>query len=150
MLRALLSTRPLQRDLGLLIVRVGFGATMLLRHGWDKITAGPEKWEQVGGAMANLGIHFAPPELWGFLAACAEAVASALIVLGLFFRPATLMLGFTMFVAAFHHLSMPAGAPNAGWAGAEMAILYLLAAIGLFFTGPGRVSMPLGRRPRTD
>jgi putative oxidoreductase len=148
MIRSLLSPGPVQRDLGLLIARLGFGLPMLLLHGWDKLVAGPEKWEAVGGGMAKLGITFAPT-VWGFLAACAESLAAGLIVLGLFFRPATLMLGFTMFVAAFHHLSLPADAKGAGFAGAELAILYLVASLALFFTGPGRIAIALGRRSPT-
>ncbi len=45
-------------DLGLLILRIGFGINMALFHGWAKISGGPERWEGIGGSMANLGITF--------------------------------------------------------------------------------------------
>jgi len=137
MLARLLSTRPIQLDVGLLVLRLGVGASMLVFHGWGKIVGGPDKWTGLGGTMSNLGIDFAPV-VWGFLAAFAEFVGSALLAVGFLFRPAAAMLAGTMIVAAMHHLSMPAGAPGAGWKGASHALELLAVYVTLLLTGPGR------------
>jgi putative oxidoreductase len=73
-------------DLGLLIIRVGLGILMI-KHGWPKITGGPEKWESLGNNMSMLGITFFPI-FWGLCAALAETVGGLLMGIGLFFRPA--------------------------------------------------------------
>jgi putative oxidoreductase len=132
-----LSIRPFDRDLGLLVLRLGIGLSMLLFHGWGKISAGPERWERLGAQMGNLGIHVAPT-LWGFLAACAESFGSLFLILGLFTRPAAALLALTMFVATTRHLSLPEGEPGAGWKGASHAIEFLTVYLTLILTGPGR------------
>ena len=126
-----------RRDVGLLIIRLVIGFTMAAFHGWGKITGGPERWERIGGAMANLGLDFAPV-FWGFMAGFAEFAASILIAVGLAFRPALLLLIVTMGVAAMRHLSLPADAEGAGWKGASHALELLAVYVGLWFTGPGR------------
>ena len=142
------SSEGVAKDFGLLLIRLGIGATMFLLHGYGKITAGPERWEGIGGAMGNLGIGFAPV-MWGFLAAFAESVGAILIVLGPLFRFATLMLAFNMFVAMTMHLNLPTDNPASGFAGAEKAMIFMIVFLGLFFTGPGRFAAKLttgGRR----
>lgn len=146
MLRRLLAATPIHRATGILVVRIGIGLSMLIFHGWDKLTGGPETWRRLGGAMANLGLDFAPV-MWGFLAATAESIGSALLVLGLLFRPAAAMLAFTMFVAAIRHLSIPAGEPGAGFSGASHALELLSVYVALLLTGPGRFT--LWPRPRS-
>lgn len=139
------SGRPLNRDLGLLLVRLGVGISMLAFHGYGKITGGPESWERIGSNMENLGLAFAPA-FWGFMAAFSEFFGSVLVILGLFFRPATLMLAVTMLVAMTRHLSLPEGEPGSGWRGASHALELLAVYAMLFFTGPGRFSLA-GFRP---
>ena len=75
---------------GLLLLRVGIGVSIFF-HGLPKITGGPETWTAIGGTMSNLGINFAPT-FWGFMAAFAETIGGILFALGLFFRPAALLL----------------------------------------------------------
>jgi len=135
--RKLFSTSPVNRDLGLLVIRLVVGASMLLFHGHAKLAGGPDLWKGVGSHMANLGVTFFP-EMWGFFAALAESVGSVLLALGLLFRPAAAILAFTMLVAVARHLSLPAGEPAAGWKGASHALELLAVYVGLFLTGPGR------------
>jgi putative oxidoreductase len=127
-------------DVALLVLRVGIGASMLLFHGWGKITGGPERWEAVGGAMGNLGLDFLPT-FWGFLAAFSESIGSLLLALGLLFRPSAVLLAGTMAVASISHLSRPAGAPGAGFAGASHALELLCVFVALALVGPGRYSL---------
>jgi len=139
-LRRLFSSDAISVDFGLLVARVGIGLSMLLFHGWGKITGGPETWARVGGNMENLGITVYPV-VWGFLAAFAESVCSSLLILGVLFRPAAFLLAFTMMVAATRHLSLPADSPASGWSGASHALEIMSIAICFLFTGPGRFSL---------
>lgn len=137
LVHAVLSTSPIRRDLGLLIVRLGVGLSMAIFHGWGKISGGPELWTRVGGSMGNLGLSFLPT-MWGFLAALSEFGCSILLVLGILFRPAAAMLAFTMFVAVNVHLHMPADAQNAGWSGASHALELGSVYLALLLAGPGK------------
>ena len=141
-----LSNRAIDRDAGLLILRLGIGASMMLFHGWGKITGGPERWSGLGKHMGQLGIEFAPA-FWGFAAAFSEFFGSILIVLGLFFRPAAGLLAFTMLVAMLRHLNLPAGESGAGWKGASHALEFFVVYVALIYTGGGplRVQVPLGQ-----
>ena len=89
--------------IGWLIFRIGIGISILL-HGIPKLTGGVEMWTYIGGSMSLFGITFAPA-FWGFMAAVAESVGGLLFALGLFFRPAALMLAGTMMVALATHLA---------------------------------------------
>lgn len=143
-MRKALSNRPVHVDFGILLIRVGIGGLMFWLHGWDKLSSGTEMWSRVGGAMGNFGIHFAPT-FWGFMAAFSESICAVLIALGLLFRPATLLLGFTMFVAGIVHLNMPPDSPRGGWTGASHAFELMIVCVGLFFAGAGRFSVKLER-----
>lgn len=143
---AVVSSRPISTDVGLLVLRVGVGMSMFLFHGLGKLAGGQETWAKVGGAMSVFGIDFAPV-FWGFMAALSESVCALLLVIGLATRPAAALMAITMMVAAATHLARPEGAPGAGWNGASHALEFLFVSICLFFAGPGRYSVAalLGR-----
>ena len=121
-------------NFGLLFIRLGLGISMAL-HGWPKITGGLDKWEQIGGVMKTFGIEFMPG-LWGFMAGFAEFGCGILLMAGLLFAPACLMLAFTMFVATMMHV-------NAGdsFISYSHALELLIVFIGLIITGPGKFSL---------
>lgn len=121
------------RDLGLLILRIGFGIGFLYFHGWAKIVGGTERWTGLGGAMEQLGVGFGHT-FFGFMAAFAEAIGGILIAAGLFFRPASLLLAFTMFVAWFGHVVTGEGSP-------AHPFKYMWIAAGLALIGAGRYSL---------
>jgi len=132
---ALLSSLGKYRDTGLLILRVGLGLSFLLLHGYPKLVGGPEMWKAVGSAMTNVGIDFYPA-FWGFIAGLAEALGGLFILLGLFFRPTSIFLSFTMLVAALNHL-----ASGDGMAGASHPLEMMVVFIGLILIGPGKYSV---------
>ena len=119
-----------QRDLGLLLLRVGIGA-MFVFHGWPKMSGGPATWESLGHATEALGIAFAPT-FWGFMAAFAELGGGLLLATGIAFRPACALLLATMIVASTRHLAQGDGLGKASHA-IEAAILFL----SLLLIGPG-------------
>jgi len=122
------------REPGLLIMRVGLGI-MFIVHGWPKLIGGPELWTGLGGAMANLGITFAPA-FWGLMAGVAEFGGGICLILGLAFRPACILLAFTMGVAATHHLANGDGIGRASHA-IEACVVFA----SLILIGPGKYSV---------
>lgn len=120
-------------NIGLLVLRIGIGISIFF-HGLPKITGGPETWTAIGGSMSNLGINFAPT-FWGFMAAFSETIGGILFALGLFFRPATLLLIGTMVMAMIVHLSQGDDFMKYGHA-LDLLIVFVAALL----TGPGKYS----------
>ena len=141
---AVTTERDAQRwvDIGLLVLRLGFGIGFLFFHGWGKITGGAERWTGVGGAVENLGIGFGHT-YFGFIGSIAESVGGLLIALGFLFRPAALLLAGTMFVAWVMHVTTGQGTP-------AHAFKNFWVALGLALIGPGRYSVDhwLAKRKR--
>lgn len=120
-------------DVGLLVLRLGFGLGFIYFHGWAKLTGGPERWAGVGGSMEHVGIGFGHP-FFGFLGAFAESVGGLLIAVGFLFRPAVLLVAGTMFVAWVMHITTGNGTP-------AHAFKNMWVALGLSLIGPGRYSI---------
>lgn len=121
-------------DLGLLILRIGIGISFMF-HGLPKLLAGPDMWEQLGGALGLIGINFAPT-LMGLIAALSEFVGGFLLVIGLFTRTASFFMFNTLVVATIMHLKM--GDPFNKYSHAlELAILFL----SLIFIGAGKFAL---------
>jgi len=122
------------QDEGLLFLRVGIGV-MFMCHGFPKLTAGPELWTKLGGALSYMGIYFAPTFM-GLVAAISEFGGGLLLVLGLFTRPACFFLFCTMVVATTMHVK--SGDPFVKYSHAfEAAILFF----SLLLIGPGKLSL---------
>jgi len=130
-------------DLAIFLLRVGFGFSMLIFHGYGKLIGGPERWAKVGGSLQTFGIDFYPV-FWGFMAAFAEFFCSAFIIMGIFFIPATFLLSVNMIVAVLFHLYLPEESPAAGWQGASHAIEYLFVYVVLMISGSGKYRINLG------
>jgi len=122
-------------DFGLLVIRIVLGFSYVIVHGGQKLIAGPTLWNKIGSSVGTLGINFAFTE-WGFLAMCAEFFGGLLIMFGLFFRPATVFIIFTMFIAAYSTFAKGASIGTLAYP-IELGITIL----GLFFTGPGKYSL---------
>ena len=125
------------KDIGLLLIRLGIGASMLIFHGNAKIMSGPESWAKLGGNMTIIGVTFLPA-FWGFMAAFSEVVASLFIMLGILFRPAAALLAFTMLIAVLTHMNLSSLVFSPDWEDASHAIEFLSIYTGLLFIGPGR------------
>ena len=126
--------RSTSLNVALLVLRIGIGISFVFVYGYEKIFAGPENWAQLGSNMAVLGITFWPV-VWGFMAAFAEFAGGILLMLGLAFRPALVILSGTMIVAAIGHtLGDIGGGP---WHATEMLTVF----IALLITGPGAYSL---------
>jgi len=131
----------MNRDIGLLILRVGIGASFMV-HGFPKLAGGADKWARLGKAMEVFGVDFAPV-FWGFMAAFSEFGGGLLLALGLVFRPACGLLLSTMVVAAAMHIDRGDGFVKASHA-IESGVVFL----SLWMIGPGRHILRLPRPGR--
>ncbi|HEY6907546.1 MAG TPA: DoxX family protein [Ignavibacteriaceae bacterium] len=122
-------------DFGLLVIRLVLGLSYVIAHGGVKLFAGPATWTKVGSAVSLFGINFMFTA-WGLLAACSEFFGGILILLGLFFRPASVFIIITMLVAANQGLNTGKSLSSIVYP-LELGITIL----GLFFTGPGKYSL---------
>jgi putative oxidoreductase len=115
-------------DIGLLVIRVGFSCTMI-PHGWMKY----QNFDKLSTAFLDpFGIGMKASLI---LAIFAEVVCSVLVILGLATRLALTQLIGTMVVAFFIvHANDPMQKK-------ELALVYLMAYVGLFIAGPGRLSI---------
>src|SRR5690606_7760224 len=127
--------RNSKTDIGLLIIRVVIGTTMIAFHGIPKLMGGVEGWTKIGQSMQTIGINFLPT-MWGFSAGFTETVGSFLLILGLWTRLASWLLAFTMLIAVVVHLSK-----GDCLSGASHAIEFLSVYVAFAIMRPGRLSV---------
>ncbi|WP_371379090.1 DoxX family protein [Sporomusa aerivorans] len=127
-------TMKAYQNVGLLIFRLGLGG-MFMWHGFPKIFGGIEKWTALGKTMGTFGIDFAPA-FWGFMSGFAEFFGGLLIVLGLFYRLACLMLVFNLGVAFISQM-----ADGKGLMKASQSLEDGFSFLGALFVGPGKYSL---------
>ena len=118
------------KDVGLLVLRVWLGLSMLLLHGWGKVE---NHGQLVQGFPDPLGVGTA---LSVNLVVFAEVLCALLLVVGLAARFALVPLIVTMAVAFF----VIHGGVLMGEGNGEMAFIYLAGFVALFIAGPGRYS----------
>lgn len=129
-------------DWGLLLLRLGFAALLIGLHGWARLIRAfnlvvhGTAWTFVG-LVERLGFPF--PTVFAVLSALSESVAVLFVALGLFARPAAAIVTFNMAVAFYNEAGK--GDPY------EVPALYLLIAVVLVVTGPGRLALTWPRRP---
>ena len=131
---AIFSSLSRYQSTGLLILRLGIGAMMIV-HGYPKLFGGTAMWTKLGASVRPFGLHDFPA-FWGFMAAFAETVGGLLFLVGFIFRPACLLLLITMSVASAQHLRTGDGLGGASHA-IELAVLFLA----MFIIGPGKYSI---------
>lgn len=86
-------------DFAILLLRAFIGPCLMV-HGLGKLgIVGPGNMQGFEGWLGSLGVPF--PAVQARIAMLAELVGGALIVLGLFYRPAVLLCSVTLLVAAF-------------------------------------------------
>lgn len=133
-------------DLALAVMRVSLATFMVVGHGWGKLYQSTVTGVHVGppqgfvDAVASMG--FPVPVLFAWLATLAETLVAVLLGLGLFTRPAALILVFNMGVAAFvAHGGDPWFMTGQGTRAKEMAMLYLLPFLLFMVIGAGNLSL---------
>lgn len=137
MLGRLLNARfvPTSTDAGLLLLRIGTGVILFMRHGWEKVSI-----------LSLTNPHFPDPLHIGhntswILALLGDGILSLLLVIGVGTRWIALYSFVVIFVAwAFvHHFTFLGKTPGADHG--ELIALYLSAFLALMVTGAGRYSI---------
>ena len=131
-LRALIfDPAPATTGVGLLLLRVWLGATMLVYHGWTKLA----NFDALSTRFPD-ALHLGSPTASLALSTFAEFGCAALLVVGVATRPAAFVLIVNMAVAfvAGHGMSLT------GATSGELAFVYLAGFIALLFTGAGPYS----------
>lgn len=127
-MKKLFNSKPISADMGLLILRIVFGLSMMT-HGWGKLMGFSEK---AAGFYDPFGIG---GEASLALVIFAEFFCSLLLVLGVYARIVLIPLIITMLVVVFaKHIGDPFGKMEKG-------VLYLGVYITLFLTGSGKYSI---------
>ena len=118
------------KNIGLLVLRVWLGLSMLLLHGWGKVGNHAQLSQ---GFPDPLGVG---PAMSVNLVIFSEVLCAVLLVAGLAARFALVPLIVTMAVAFF----AVHGGRLLGEGNGEMAFIYLAGFVALFIAGPGRYS----------
>lgn len=126
-------TWPTAFDWGLLCLRVWFGVSLFLKHGWEK----PTNFAQMAQHFPD-PIHIGPvPSL--LFALASDAICSILVLLGLGTRWAALWIFVNIFTAwsLVHHFQFLGRGPGGG----EAIVLYLGCFLAIAIMGPGHLSL---------
>ncbi|MBR5998792.1 MAG: DoxX family protein [Deltaproteobacteria bacterium] len=134
-----LASGEFYRDLGLLLLRVGIGVSVLaFHHGYDNLVGGPEVWEKIGKGIVDLfGLNI-PPLFPGVAVVIIVFLGTLLLILGALFRPVVLLLALVAGLSAFQQLNPAAGLASLNWTAASHALEMTVVFLALFFTGAGR------------
>lgn len=121
-------------DLGRLLLRLTLGILMLL-HGIAKIVGGPA---HILGLVGKLGL---PPAL-GYLVFVGEVLAPLLLIIGVWTRPAALVVAINMIVAVVlvHTAELTQLGRTGGWA-LELQGFFFFTALAVALLGAGRYSL---------
>ncbi|PLK42475.1 DoxX family protein [Emticicia sp. TH156] len=128
------SIKNLNNDLGLLLIRMAAGGLMLF-HGIAKIRHGHDFVREM---LAEKGL----PELLWLGIPLGEFVAPILLIFGLFTRLSGLLMALVMlFVLIFAHGAATFTIGETGGLDGELALVFMLSGMALFFTGGGKYAL---------
>jgi putative oxidoreductase len=128
-----------REDVGKLLLRLTV-AVLMLFHGISKVQNGI-------GWMAGMLQSNHLPAFVGYGVYVAEIVAPILLIVGIFTRPAALIVAFDMFMAivlVVRDRFFTRNPQSGGWA-AELEMFFLLASVAIFLLGSGRYAISRGR-----
>lgn len=114
-------------DLGLLLIRLGLGI-IFIAHGWQKFGA-------MDGTIAFFG-SLGLPAVVAYLISTIELLGGIALVLGIYTQWAGLLIALLM-VGAIYLVKFKMGLIG----GYELDLGLLIAALNIFFTGPGKYTV---------
>jgi putative oxidoreductase len=121
---------PQSTDAGLLVLRLGLGLSLFLKHGLEKLTS-----------YSHLVAHFPDPigigpQLGLAYALFTDAICSLLVILGLGTRWAAALIIFNLLVVVVFVHQM-----NLRDSHVETVLLYIVGYLAILICGPGRLSL---------
>lgn len=121
-------------DMGKLVLRITL-AVLILLHGIAKLQNGIDF---ITGLVTSAGM----PAMFAYLVYVGEVIAPLLVLIGLFTRPAALIIAINMIVAIVlvHMEELLVLTKTGGWA-LELQGMFLLTAIAVSLLGAGRYSL---------
>lgn len=120
-------------DIAKLLLRISVGV-LILFHGIHKVIHG------IGGVKAMLSSS-GLPEFLSYGVYVGELIAPIFIILGLYARVASLVLGFNMLVAIFLAYGFSFSLAKYGGLSMESPLLFLIMSILIFLLGSGKYSV---------
>lgn len=114
-------------DCALLVLRLALGIIFVI-HGYGKLFGNAPGMEAFTGMVAGLG--FPAPALFAYIAALTEFLGGIAMILGIFTKPASVLLAIVMLVAwgGVKKFNLPKG-------DADFALLAM--AVAIYLAGPG-------------
>jgi putative oxidoreductase len=124
-------TRSRNTDMGLLLLRVGTGLNIFIKHGLEKLT-GYSRMMQHFSDPIHIGAHASLA-----FALLSDSICTLLIAAGLFTRPASAVVLINLLTAFFfvHHAAYLTNPP------VELIMAYLVAVAAILVMGPGKLSI---------
>ena len=122
---------PERSDLALLLMRLGFGLSLFLKHGLEKLTG----YSQMASHFPNpLGIGVHASLAYALLS---DGICSVLVMLGWATRLAALLIGINLTVVFFfvHHAAFFRDGH------VELVVIYLTGFVAILLAGAGRYSI---------
>lgn len=133
-------SRPTREDIALLMLRVTLGV-LILFHGLAKIRF-PEARAFIVETLSSVGL----PSVLHLGVYVGELVAPALLIAGIFSRPAAGLIAVNMlFALGLAHRGEYFALNEAGGWAIELQVIFLVTAIALALLGPGRLSVSRGQ-----
>ena len=121
-------------DIGKLVLRITL-AILILLHGVSKLQNGIDF---ISGLVSGAGL----PSAFAYLVYIGEVVAPLLVLIGLFTRPAALLIAVNMIVAiVLVHMGELFTLTNSGGWALELQGMFLFTAIAISLLGAGRYSL---------
>jgi putative oxidoreductase len=118
-------------DIGLLLLRVGAGLSLFIKHGLEKLT-GYSRMVQHFPDPVHIGAHAGLA-----FALLSDGICTLLIAAGLFTRPASAVVLINLLTAFFfvHHAAYLTN-PHV-----ELILIYMIAIAAILIMGPGKLSL---------
>jgi putative oxidoreductase len=125
---------PWTAEIGKLVLRLTLGGLLIL-HGTAKLRSGVEG---IAEMLAGSGL----PEAFAYLVYVGEIVAPLLVIIGLWTRPAALIVAINMVVAiALAHSEQIGDFGQSGGLALELQAFYLFTAVAVALLGAGKFSV---------
>ena len=132
-------------DLGLLVIRLSVGGSILVFRGFANLAGGNQVWSQNGSFIFETGINLSP-EMVGLILAVIECLGGLMLITGALFRTGGILLAITVLPSLLYQVSSSTSTSYIGLESSFVSVLLLGSLVGLIISGPGSIAMHPFRR----